>query len=188
MPTPTPHGRSHPPAVDPQPQAKLEFLAQLLAGADGEARRGADLIPAGACRTGGGGALACRLVEVVCRGRRAEARRAAAALVEMGPPAQWPVTRRLLQCRSVQHRLKLLEALEALSPLLDRGTRIGLIQMLTLPFFQAQDRKGSEALGRLLGRLRAQLEDQADRIDAADAAPRQAQGPGPEAKVRHPPT
>jgi hypothetical protein len=48
--------------------------------------------------------------------------------------------------------------LEALSPLLDRDSWIGLIQMLTLPFLRAQDRKGSEALGRLLGRLRSQLE------------------------------
>jgi hypothetical protein len=171
MQTPTPYGRGRPPAVDPQPQAKLEFLAQLLAGADGEARRGADLIPAGACQMGDRGARACRLVEVVCQGRRAEALRAAAALVEMGPPAQWPVLRWLLRSRRVKDQLRLLEVLGALAPLLGQDARTGLARLLAPLLSGAKDRALAEALQGLLGRLRAQLEGREDRIDAADAAP-----------------
>jgi hypothetical protein len=158
MKTRTAHGPGRPPAAGPQLTGRLAFLAQFLTDADEEARRRVVGVTVGACRTGGLDKAAGVLVEVVCRGPRAQARRAAASLVEIGAAAQWPVTRRLLQSRSVQHRLRLLEILEALSPLLDRDTLIGLIQMLTLPFFRAQDRRVSEALGRLLGRLRSQLE------------------------------
>jgi hypothetical protein len=171
MQTPTPHGRGRPPAADPQAKAKLAFLAQLLAEADEEARRRADLITAGACRMGGGGATACRLVEVVCRGRLAEARRAAAALVEMGPPAQWPVLRWLLRSRRVKDQLRLLEVLGALAPLLGQDARTGLVRLLA-PFLSgAKDRALAEALQGVMGLMRARLDVGAGAVDAAGAAP-----------------
>jgi hypothetical protein len=111
------------------------------------------------------------LAEVVCRGKKESARQAAASLAEIGPPARWPVTRRFLGCRSVRQQLKLLAVLQALAPQLGKEACTDLLFLFAPLFFQTQERALAGALQGLMGRLRAQLEGRADRIDAAGAAP-----------------
>jgi hypothetical protein len=117
--------------------------------------------------------------EVVCRGKKESARQAAASLADIGPPARWPVTRRLLSSRSARKKVKLLAVLEALAPRLGEEACTDLLFLFVPLSFQTQDRALAEALQGLMGLLRARLDGGAGAVDAAGAAPVKAWGACP---------
>jgi hypothetical protein len=157
---------------DPQLEAKLAHLVDCLTDPDEGLRQYAVQAVRQACRTGGLGEVAARLVEVVCQCGAAAAQRAAASLAGLGPAAWWPTAHRLLHSRSPRPQLRLVRVLEALAPELGADACRDLLMLLAPLRLGTPDPGLGAALGGLLGRLRARLEGAAPSPDGPAAPAR----------------